>query len=91
MKITILYVIQILLTGSTFVSYVPQVIKMLRTKQSDDISDSSWIMFSATAILYLIMLILEDSSWRVIAMQVLETFMCLSTLLLSLYYKHKSK
>ena len=37
-----------------FVSYAPQIIKLLKTKKSDDIAMSSWIIWVISSICYLI-------------------------------------
>lgn len=91
MKNIIIWLIGIIVTGLTLISYLPQTIKLIKTKSSQDISDKTWFMFSLAASLYLILFILEKASLKIIILQSMEVFLCWMTLILSIIYKKKEK
>ena len=87
MKETIIWIIGSIITGLILISYLPQTIKLIKTKRSDDISDATWLLFSVTASLYLIMFILEQASIKLIILQVIEVSFCWLTTILSIIFK----
>lgn len=87
MKETIIWIIGSVITGLILISYLPQTIKLIKTKRSDDISDATWLLFSITASLYLIMFILEQASLKLIILQVIEVSFCWLTTILSIIFK----
>ena len=87
MKETIIWIIGSIITGLILISYLPQTIKLIKTKRSDDISDATWLLFSITASLYLIMFILEQASIKLIILQVIEVSFCWLTTILSIIFK----
>lgn len=44
---------------ATYVSFIPQIIKLIRTKKSDDLSFSSWLIWWLSSLAYLIFSLLE--------------------------------
>lgn len=83
---SIAYTLMIIVTICTYISYVPQIIKLVRTKKSEDISIGSWTLWVTSSlaslsyglILQRIELILADIS---------ELVLELIVLILSLKYK----
>lgn len=43
----------------SYVSFIPQIVQLYRTKQSEDISIPSWLLWTASAVAYLIFTLLN--------------------------------
>lgn len=87
MDIVIMTVITVL---STY-GYVPQIIKMWKTKRSEDISDNSWWLYTIASILSVIYFLVYNRDWIVIVEGIVELLLNTITLGMSLYYKIKFK
>lgn len=87
MDIVIMTIITIL---STY-GYVPQIIKMWKTKRSEDISDNSWWLYTIASILSVIYFLVYNRDWIVIVEGIVELLLNTITLGMSLYYKIKFK
>ena len=79
------------MTINGFISYMPQIIKCIKTKSSSDISISSWVIWSFNSILYLLYLILDKVNIWLKLSQVLEVMLIVSTLIIVIIYRKKSK
>ncbi len=73
----------------TFISYFPQTVKLLKTKKSDDLSISSWILWVISSISYTTYAICVSKDAMLIFETSLELFFCLLILLLTIRYKNK--
>lgn len=71
-----------------YISYMPQIIKILKTKSSEDISVTSWILYVTGSTLASIYAILLNNALLILA-DVSELVLCLVTLLLSIRYKDR--
>lgn len=74
----------------TLISYVPQLIKTLRTKHADDLSVGSWMLWLVGAITWEVYAIV-DGTIGLIVSQTLELAMILTTLVLALIYGKSRK
>jgi uncharacterized protein with PQ loop repeat len=73
----------------TFISYSPQIIKLIKTKKSEDLSVSSWILWVVSSFSYTLYAFLCSNDFMLIFETSLEFFFCLLTLILALKYKSK--
>ena len=73
----------------TFIWYFPQTVKLLKTKKSDDLSISSWILWVISSISYTTYAICVSKDAMLIFETSLELFFCLLILLLTIRYKNK--
>lgn len=71
-----------------YISYMPQIIKILKTKSSEDISVTSWVLYVTGSTLASIYAILLNNALLILA-DVSELVLCLVTLLLSIRYKDR--
>ena len=71
----------------TIISYLPQTIKLIRTKKSDDISATSWVLWVTSSLLYVLYAILCSKDLMLIFETLLEFSFCLSILLLTIKYR----
>ncbi|MBP3456720.1 MAG: PQ-loop repeat-containing protein [Bacilli bacterium] len=74
----------------TLISYLPQTIKLIKTKKSDDISIASWVLWVTSSFAYTLYAILVSKDFMLIFETSLELTFCLIILVLSSIYR-KSK
>lgn len=71
----------------TMISYLPQTIKLIKTKKSNDLSINSWILWVASSLSYTIYAILCSKDLMLVFETSLELFFCLLILILAIKYK----
>lgn len=72
----------------TMISYLPQTIKIIRTKKSDDLSINSWILWVISSLSYTLYAIICSKDFMLIFETSLELLFCLLILLLAIKYKY---
>lgn len=73
----------------TIISYVPQIIKLIKTKKSDDLSSSSWMLWVISSLAFTLYTLIINKDLMLIFKALLELMFCSVILLLSLIYKSK--
>lgn len=72
----------------SILSYVPQLVTLLKTKKSDDISLISWLIWVSTSLAYFIYVFLEAYPWVIFTSGIQLSFNTI-ILLLAYYYQRK--
>ncbi|MCI8617164.1 MAG: PQ-loop repeat-containing protein [Clostridia bacterium] len=72
----------------TMISYLPQTIKLIKTKKSSDLSINSWILWVVSSFSYTLYAILCSKDFMLIFETSLELFFCLLILLLAVKYRN---
>ncbi len=72
----------------TMVSYLPQAIKLIKTKKSNDLSINSWILWVISSLSYTLYALICSKDFMLIFETSLELFFCILILLLALRYKN---
>lgn len=72
----------------TLISYLPQTIKLIKSKKSSDLSIQSWILWLTSSIAYTIYAILISKDTMLIFETGLELFFCLVILILAIMYRN---
>lgn len=75
----------------TFISYAPQVIKLIKTKKSEDLSICSWIIWVISSLSYTTYAILVGKDILLIFETGLELFFCVLILVLTTIYRYNNK
>lgn len=70
-----------------FVSYLPQIFKLLRTKSSEDLSVWGWVLYVLTNVFYLLYIVLVTPEVGILVMTGLDLFLCAVTLVLTIKYR----
>ena len=92
MKVTIALVLLSIYTVLEFIAYMPQIIKLLKTKSADDLSLTSWFTWITADLCYLTYVLLESPEIGVIFICTLDlVFLLLVFLLTAFYQKHKKR
>ena len=71
----------------TFISYLPQAIRLIKTKKSNDLSTTSWIIWVVSSLSYSLYAFLYSNEFMLRLETALEFFFCLLILLLTLKYR----
>lgn len=77
-------------TISTFFSYLPQTIKILRNKTASDLSISSWILGVISSLSYFLYAILCSNEFMLKVVATTEFIFCLLILVLTIIYRKPS-
>ena len=90
MKETILIATMWIVTICTYISYVPQIYKLIKTKKSDDLSIPSWVLWTLSAICNTVYSIVLLRAELIIA-SVSELLLIVATLILSLAFRNNKR
>ena len=71
----------------TLISYLPQTIKLIKTKQSTDLSISSWVLWVVSSLSYTLYAFICTTTFMLKFETLLELMFCLIILSLALIYK----
>lgn len=88
LKIEFKELLLLYITVQGFISYVPQIAKIIKTRSSKDISISSWMMWLINSTIYLIYLLLEGVGIWLILSQLLEVTLIAVTVFVVILYKN---
>lgn len=72
----------------TMISYLPQTIKLIKTKKSSDLSINSWILWVISSFSYTLYAFLCSNDGMLIFETTLEFSYCLIILLLTIKYRN---
>lgn len=87
MSISFKEIILLYITIQGFISYVPQIVKIAKTKSSEDVSIASWLFWTINSALYLLYLLLDKVNIWLILSQLLEVILIGTTLVFVIIYK----
>ena len=75
----------------TMISYIPQTIKLIKTKESDDLSINSWILWVISSLAYTLYAVICSNDFMLIFETSLELFFCLLILMLAVRYRTSTR
>lgn len=81
--------ILVYITIAGFVSYIPQIVRLIKTKSAEDCSISSWLIWTFNSLLYFIYICLEGVSIELRISQLLEVILIGTTALLVIVLRLK--
>ena len=92
MKSIIGLVLLTVYTVLEFGAYMPQIIKLIKTKSADDLSLAGWLIWVISGICYLLYVLLESPEPGVIFIASMNLFFMITVFALTMYYqKNKTK
>jgi len=83
--------ILLIVTGLGMVAFIPQVVKLIRTKSADDISMGSWVMWLIAYILMTIYSVVFTRDLMLCVAYASETLASGLIILLTIRYQRKNK
>lgn len=91
MKATIALILLSIYTVSEFIAYLPQIVKLIRTKSAEDISLASWLVWIVSGVCYLVYVLLESQEAGIIFAASLNLFFVTFVYVLTAYYQKRKK
>ncbi|MBO4746302.1 MAG: PQ-loop repeat-containing protein [Alphaproteobacteria bacterium] len=91
MKATISLILLSIYTVLIFIAYIPQIVKILKTKSADDISLTSWFTWVAADLCYFAYVLLESPEIGVIFICALDLVFLFIVLWLTMRYQKRTK
>lgn len=89
MRELVLNITMWIVTVCTYISYMPQIVKLLKTKKSEDLSVASWVLWTISAIANLVYSLVLGRVELIIAS--LSDFLLIAlVLILTVYYNYKN-
>ena len=76
-----------IVTMCTMISYIPQAIKLVKTKKSNDLSLKSWILWVVSSLSYTLYALLCSDEVMLLVETSVEFFLCLLILSLAVKYR----
>ena len=76
-----------IVTLCTMISYMPQIIKLIRTKSSEDLSVQSWILWSISSLSYTLYAYIVSDDFMLRLETTLEFSFCFIIFILTLVYR----
>lgn len=89
MSSTVYGVLTAVLVVLSLTSYIPQLIRIIKTKSTKDLSLVSWLLYDLYFALYMTLLVIDNASIRVIIVTTVDCMLCIIITLLILKYKNK--
>jgi uncharacterized protein with PQ loop repeat len=91
MRETIAFILLSVYTVLEFVAYMPQIIKLLKTKSADDLSLGYWFTWIAADICYISYVLLVNPTLGLLFICGLDICFLLFVLYLTIYYQRRKK
>lgn len=91
MKMTIALIFLSVYTVLEFVAYMPQIIKLLKTKSADDLSLGYWFTWIAADLCYMAYILLETPELGLIFIVSLDICFLVFVLSLTIYYQRRKR
>ena len=74
----------------TFISYFPQLVKCIKSKQLEDLSITSWILWVVSSLSYTLYAFLCTDSFMLVFETCLELSFCIAILIFAIIYRGKT-
>ncbi len=91
MKEMIALTLLIIYTFCEYVAYVPQIVKLVKTKSADDLSITSWLTWVVSGVCYLIYVLLESPETGVIYIASMNLIFIVAVSILTLHYQNSKR
>lgn len=91
MKGIVALILLLTYTVCEFTAYVPQMVKLVKTKSADDLSITTWLIWVFSAVCYLFYILLECPEIGVIFIASMNLIFIIIVCFLTLYYQKNKK
>ena len=78
-------------TVCEYTAYVPQILKLIKTRSADDLSISTWLTWVFAGICYLLYVLLESPEPGVVFVALMNLIFVSSVCVLTIYYQVNKK
>jgi len=91
MKTIIALILISIVTVLEIFAYMPQIIKLIKTKSAEDLSLASWLTWLLSDVCYLVYVLLESPEIGVVFTASLSLFLVILVFVLTMYYQKYGK
>lgn len=70
-----------------FISYIPQIVRLIKQRSSEDISILTWVFWTTNSALYWLYLYLSEVNKYLLISQLIEVSLITLTMLVALYFR----
>lgn len=91
MKGMIAFSLLLIYTICEYAAYIPQILKLIRTKSADDLSITSWLVWVVSGVCYLVYVLLETPEIGVIYIASMNLIFMVIVYSLTAHYQKKKK
>ena len=86
----IAFVLLLVYTVCESIAYIPQVVKLVKTKSADDLSVTTWLIWVFSAVCYLFYVLLKCPEIGIIFISSLNLTFIVIVCILTVYYQNKN-
>ena len=87
MKEIIALILLLVYTVCEFAAYIPQMVKLVKTKSANDLSVTTWLIWAFSAVCYLGYVLMECPDIGVVFIASMNLFFIVLVCLLTVYYQ----
>ena len=91
MREKIALILLVVYTICEVIAYLPQMIKLIKTRSADDLSITSWLIWVISGVCYLAYVLLSSPEIGVIYIASMNLVFMMTVYVLTVYYQRKSK
>ena len=91
MKEIIALTLLIIYTVCEYTAYLPQIVKLIKTKSAEDLSIATWLTWVISGVCYLVYVLLESPELGVIYIASMNLIFMIIVCLLTAYYQKNKK
>ena len=78
-------------TVCEYTAYIPQIVKLVKTKSADDLSVATWLTWVVSGVCYLVYVLLESPEAGVIYIASMNLIFMMVVCVLTMYYQKNEK
>ena len=91
MKEIFAFILLLVYTVCEYTAYVPQIVKLIKTKSADDLSIMTWVTWVVASVCYLMYVLLECPDIGIIFVASMNILFVITVCLLTTYYQTNKK
>ena len=91
MKEMVAWLLLLVYTVCEYTGYVPQIVKLVKTKSADDLSITSWLTWVIASVCYLSYVLLECPEIGIVFVASMNLIFVISVCILATYYQRNKK
>ena len=91
MKEMIALILLVVYTICEYTAYIPQIVKLIKTKSADDLSITTWLTWVISGVCYLVYVLLESPEIGVIYIASMNLIFMMVVCILTAYYQKNKR
>ena len=91
MKEVLALILLLIYTVCEYTAYIPQIVKLIKTKSADDLSIASWLTWVVAGVCYLVYVLLESPEAGVVYIASMNLIFMIIVCVLTLHYQKNKR